>query len=155
MQAVGMSPVHLLDELCKRWLPGVIADYRMQTGRGSAGAVTVHEDMMPPKDPEHPDVPYVWAYLDGGTDNEDQAQTTVGIIVGTYSEEMDGWREAKNIAFRIRQRLLESRQIGPYPLLLPLTYKALDQLSTESRTYPMHYMQLTTSWRMALVVPVE
>ena len=152
MQAVGMSPVHLLDELCKRWLPGVVEDYRLQTGRGDAGAVQIHEDMLPPKNPEAPDVPFVWVTLEEGVDGDDEASTLVLIIIGTYSEEDDGWREAKNIAFHIRHRLLEAGQVGPYRLLKPFRYKAPNQV--QERTYPMHYMQLTTSWQMALVLPV-
>jgi len=152
MQSVGMSPVHLLDELCKRWLPAVVEHYRQQTGRGAEGAVQVHEDFLPLKNPEAPNVPFVYVYLLDGADNEDEANTAVGIIVGTYSEEPDGWREAKNIAFAIRHRLLEERFVGPYRLLLPLRYKAVEQ--GQERTYPMHYMQLTTNWQMALITPI-
>ena len=152
MQSVGMSPLHLLDELCKRWLPGVVADYRLQNGRGDEAAVRIHEDALPPRDPDNSDVPFVWVYLIEGTDGDQDAQTTVGIIVGTYSEEADGWREAKNVGLHIRHRLLESRRVGPYPLLLPLRYKAVDQV--QERTFPMNYLQLTTTWQMALITPV-
>jgi hypothetical protein len=124
----------------------------LQTGRGGEGAVQVHEDMLPPKNPDAPDVPFVWAYIAEGTDTDDDAQTTIVIIVGTYSEEADGWREAKNIAFLLRHRLLEAGIVGPYRLLKPLRYKAVDQV--QERTYPMHYMQLTAVFQMALVLPV-
>lgn len=156
MHAVGMSPVDLLDELCEE-VQRIVAGYWLESGRQGGPAlqrITVLKQLVPPKKQENSEVPFVLVYIHEGEDARDESTITLPILVGTYSEDEDGWRDAMNVAFAIRQALLAQPLLAEkYQLLLPLKYKALEQLTADARTYPVSYLQLLTSWQMAAIMP--
>lgn len=145
-----MNPVLLVGELCT-FLQTVVDEFALETGKGSdKKAPQVVEGWLPPKETtDVPDVPYVIVRLTDGEDNADNAQVNVRILVGTYSEDIAGWKDAANVMLRIRERLLTTRTLAKkYRMELPLKWKLF-----EEPPYPVWIGEIVTVWTVAL--PVE
>lgn len=148
-EVINLTPLLLLEEL-KLFLEGVVADYSLETNKGQLKAPQVIEGWLPPKESNDiPDVPYVILRMTDGEDNSDIARTNVKILIGTYSEEVDGWKDAVNVLLRIRQQLLTVRTLGKkFRMELPLKWKLF-----EEQPYPIWIGEITTIWAVAL--PIE
>ncbi|MGI6436406.1 MAG: hypothetical protein ACOX0F_13855 [Syntrophomonadaceae bacterium] len=144
-----MNPVLLTKELCA-FLETVLTEFLLETGKGQDKAPQVAEGWLPPKgSSDKPDFPYVIVRLCEGTDSEERGQATIKIIVGTYSEEIEGWKDVGNIIMRIRNTLLITRILNNrYQLELPLKWQLF-----EEQPYPEWIGQITTKWTIAL--PIE
>lgn len=131
-------------------MEGVVADYLLETNKGQAKAPQVVEGWLPPKEStEVPDVPYVILRLLEGEDSAESAQVNIKILVGSYSEDTDGWKDAVNVILRIRERLLINRTLGKkFRLKQPLKWKLF-----EEQPYPIWIGEITTIWTVAL--PIE
>lgn len=142
----GMTPLLLIDTLVET-LTGVVRNYALETGTGAADrAPQVVAGWLPPKtnDDDDPDFPYVIARLVAGTDTEEQGTVRVRLLVGTHSEDADGWRDALNVVERIRQALMTQRTIDDrYRLQMPLEWEMPDD-----QPYPQFVAQMTTIWTM-------
>ncbi len=148
-EVISLTPLLLLGEL-KSFLEGVVADYLLETNKGQAKAPQVVEGWLPPKEStEVPDVPYVILRLLEGEDSAESAQVNIKILVGSYSEDTDGWKDAVNVILRIRERLLINRTLGKkFRLKQPLKWKLF-----EEQPYPIWIGEITTIWTVAL--PIE
>lgn len=148
-EVINLTPLLLLEEL-KLFLEGVVADYSLDTNKGQLKAPQVVEGWLPPKESNDiPDVPYVILRMTDGEDNSDIARTNVKILIGTYSEEVDGWKDAVNVLLRIRQQLLTVRTLGKkFRMELPLKWKLF-----EEQPYPIWIGEIITIWTVAL--PIE
>ncbi|HQA07578.1 MAG TPA: hypothetical protein PLM20_07575 [Syntrophomonadaceae bacterium] len=148
-EVIRLTPLLLLEEL-KLFLECVVADYKLETNRGQAKAPQVVEGWLPPKEStDVPDVPYVMPRLIEGEDNADESQVNIKILVGTYSEDIDGWKDAVNVILRIRQCLLINRTLGKkFRMELPLKWKLF-----EEQPYPIWIGEIITIWTVAL--PIE
>lgn len=144
-----MNPILLVEELCA-FLETVLNEFVLETGKGPDKAPRVVEGWLPPKgSSDEPDFPYVIVRLCEGEDNDERGRVTIKIIVGTYSEEIEGWKDAGNIIMRIRNTLLITRTLNNrYRLELPLNWKLF-----EEQPYPEWIGEITTSWTIAL--PIE
>ena len=149
---VGMDPVDLLDVLCTERLSELVKTWMLDNGRQGQQIPTIISDMMPSASPTDSIVPFVHAYIEEGEDTDGESTTSIGIIIVTYSQDKDGWRDCKNLAFAIRRGLLQQRMVGRYRLLLPLKYRGVSQLEASERSFPTHYFRLTTTWQMALIL---
>ena len=144
-----MTPLLLIDEL-RLFLEDIAETYVLETGKGPSKAPQVVEGWLPPKESQDtPDIPYIIIRLTEGEDTNDIARTTIKILVGTYSEDNDGWKDSINILLRIRERLLTVRTIGnKFRVELPLKWKLF-----EEQPYPIWIGELATIWTVAL--PIE
>lgn len=146
-----MNPILLVKELCA-FLETVLNEFVLETGKGPDKAPRVVEGWLPPKgssSSNEPDFPYVIVRLYKGEDNDKRGQVTIKIIVGTYSEEIEGWKDAGNVIMRIRNALLITRILdNRYRLELPLKWQLF-----EEQPYPEWIGEIITNWIIAL--PLE
>jgi len=154
---VGMSPLDLFDQLIALQRE-LTEDIVLDDGRHGAQGVQFWEDIIPPRTTDNSNTPFIYQYFHAGADDGESSTCTIGHCIGTYSPDLDGWRDAKHIAFRIREELLRRRQVGKYRLLLAgdhrLTWRCIEQLTVENRTYPLHYMELLSTWQIAGAAPL-
>ena len=144
-----MTPLLLIDEL-KGFLEEIAETYALETGKGSQKTPQVVEGWLPPKESQDvPDIPYIIIRLTEGEDTSETARATVKILIGTYSEDPDGWKDSMNVLLRIRERLLVVRTIGnKFRVELPLKWKLF-----EEQPYPIWIGEVNTIWTVAL--PIE
>lgn len=113
-----MTSLQLVDRLIA-FLKEVVKDYDLSTKvDGISKAPDVYSGYLPSKnkDDDVSKFPYIIVRF---LSEEDSAEDTVNIrlIIGTYSEdEQDGWRDAVNIATRIKIALKKVQVIGSYSL---------------------------------------
>lgn len=145
-----MSPVLLLGEL-RNFIEGVVKEYSLETGKGIKKEPQVLEGYLPPKQStETPDIPYVIVRLVEGVDDQHSGQVVVKILVGTHSEDIDGWKDAVNIMMRIRERLFETRTLArKYRVEHPLKWKLF-----ENQPYPEWIGEILTIWTIARPIEV-
>ncbi len=144
-----MTPLLLIDEL-RMFLENIAKTYILETGKSQPKAPQVVEGWLPPKESQDtPDIPYIIIRLTEGEDTDEVARATIKILVGTYSEDNDGWKDSMNILLRIRERLLTMRTIeNKFRIELPLKWKLF-----EEQPYPIWIGEITTNWIVAL--PLE
>lgn len=148
-----MTTIECLDAVAE-YLPQVIQDFRMELPAGTSTRVPqVVKGWLPPKDPKHPDnedVPYVLPRLVGHDDvDEGVSFARIHIFVGTFSEDIDGWRDIANIIERIRQAFLKNRVIGKkFRLELPMKSVIPDE---QPRVHWVGWLE--TRW--AIAQPIE
>lgn len=115
-----MTPIMMVDALIE-FIKPVVTDFVLDSNiEGIKKAPAVISGYLSEKKTREqqqqqamPDFPYVIVrYLeDNDTDESNMAQ--VRIICGTYSkDEQNGWRDAMNVAFRIKQALLAAGKFG-------------------------------------------
>lgn len=113
-----MTPIELIDSLVK-FFKETVKDYSLDTKGKNNKAPEVYAGYLPPKGKkdDSSEFPYVIVrYLEEDDNNEADA-VTVGVIIGTYSEdEQNGWRDPLNIATRLKIALRKVGVIGPYSL---------------------------------------
>lgn len=121
----------------------ILADFVLQTGKGEAKAPQVVAGYLPPKNAnDEPEFPYVGLRLLEGEDTTEDGKATVKIYIGTHDEDANGWRDAANVLFRIREHLLTKPVLAErYRLELPLRWKIY-----EEQVFPQWFAELTTSW---------
>jgi hypothetical protein len=158
--ALGMNPVDLVLSLAAE-LETPTQEFLLANGQQARrNTVQIHCGVMPTKRPDQSEWPFLYVYLMEGEDGGDLSFTTCAILVGTYSQEDAGWRDALNLAMCVRTHLLRHRLLaGKYRLLLDdkhkLKYSTFEQLTSEARTYPFNYVLLQASWRTASIAPEE
>jgi hypothetical protein len=136
------------------YLPEVVANLQLETPKGDIRAPLVFPGWLPPKDPKNPereeDLPYVLPRLVGHDDTAPGDSTArVNILVATYSESPDGWRDLANVIERIRQAFLKKRIVGDkFRLELPIKSTIPDE---QPKTYWVGWLE--TRWTIAQ--PIE
>jgi hypothetical protein len=146
-----MIPIMLIDELCL-FVQGVVKEILLPTSQGELKTPTVHPGYLPFKGAASEDAaeyPLIIVRLLNGDDNEDGSKATVQIIVGTYGEDSQGWREVLNILERIRQSLFKTRTIAKkYRIEYPLKWEVPDE-----QPRLQWIASMTTNWTIAQ--PIE
>lgn len=135
-----MTPLILLDELCT-FITDAVKDFRLTSGLTLA-APKVHKGFLPVSEDYEPVVPYVIARLTKVTDDKTSTARII-ILIGTQSEDDDGWIDAWNVGERIRQGLFTNRILGNcFSLQLPLELEGPER----EQPYPEAVCWLTTTW---------
>ncbi len=143
-----MTPLDLMDEL-KTFLEQVVKDYVLDCKISSdkipqvvLGWLPVRTETRKNDDAGNPDFPYVVVQLETWEDKEDSSKATVSFQIGTYSKDMEGWRDTVNIMTRIRTALLYKRVIGRhFRLELPINSDLFDD-----QPYSYWIGAMTTNW---------
>lgn len=136
----------LVESICA-FLGTVVANYSLETNQKATKSPQVVAGWLPPKrSSDIPDFPYVIVRASDGKDTEEIATVTVKILVGTYAEDPNGFRDVLNIMERIRiafgeQRVLEKK----YRMEYPFSWRLFDD-----QPYPEWAGEITTTW----VVPL-
>jgi hypothetical protein len=120
-----MTPIELVDGLVE-FIGQVVKDYNLSTKvEGTDKIPTVYAGYVPPDDEENndnlvpKDYPFVIVRFLTDTDETESVSDLINIrlIIGTHSEdEQNGWRDALNIATRIKIELKKKPIIGPFAL---------------------------------------
>lgn len=118
-----MTPIELVDGLVES-IKGVVKDYDLSTKvDGVKKSPSVYAGYLPPDDDEDEnlapqDYPFVIVRFLSDTDENDSDTTNIRLVIGTHSEdEQNGWRDALNIATRIKIELKKKQIIGPFALI--------------------------------------
>ncbi|CEG29800.1 hypothetical protein [Bacillus sp. B-jedd] len=118
-----MTPIELVDALVT-FIEKAVKDYNLATKvNGVMKVPAVYAGYLPPEDDEEEplkpaDYPFVIVRFLSDTDDIGEDETTnIGLIIGTYSDDdQNGWRDALNIATRIKIELKKNPLIGPFSL---------------------------------------
>jgi len=146
-----LTPLILLDELCKE-LTGIVQNFRLQTTKKTTIPPRVWPGYLPTNDnneneDEEVTFPYVIARIIDVEDKEKESIAKIVILIGTYSEDDDFWRDCINVGERIRQGLLIKRQLGnQFRMKLPLKLECPDGTQ---QPYPEAIAWLTTLWHIS------
>ncbi|CCJ32888.1 hypothetical protein [Caloramator australicus] len=124
-----MVAIELLNEL-KKFIENVVEEYVLETNnRETKKEPQVVVGYLPAKgESDIPDYPYVIIRAMNGVDNQEKSEIKINLIIGTYSDDHEGWQDTLNIIQRIRQRLLEQRTLAKkFRLELPLEWELFEE----------------------------
>ena len=139
-----MTALVLLDDL-KQFVANAVKDFRLTSGKTLA-APKVHKGYLPlNSDDDGPAFPYVIVRLTKVSDTSGGSTARIIILIGTQSEDDDGYIDAWNVGERIRQALLTNRLLSSiFPLQLPLELESPER----EQPYPEAICWLTTLWQV-------
>lgn len=151
-----MTPIELVDGLVI-FIANVVKNFNLSTKINGVNKVpTVYAGYLPPDDededenPTPKDYPFVIVRFlsdTDGADNDSYDTTNLRILVGTHSEdEQNGWRDALNIATRIKMELKKRQALGP----VALTGKIQTELF-EEQTRPFWHVSMDLSFNIPQV----
>lgn len=137
-----MIALELLDEL-NEFLRFIVYSYQLQTQGGILKPPQTVTGFLPPKgETDEPDYPFVISRLLSGEDNDEQGNVTVKILVGTYAEDAQGFRDSLNLVEHIRQNLFKKRIIAKkFRIEYPFKWE-----QPEEQPYPYWMAEMTTVW---------
>lgn len=121
----------------------------LETKGGTTRAPETVDGWLDFKSPELEQYPFAILRPSSGVDSEqgadENSRTTVKIIVGTYSEAIDGWRDVLMLIDAIRDDLLSAPAIDKtaYEMVGPLTWEMAEQ-----QPYPQWLGTITTVWTL-------
>lgn len=138
-----MTVCDLVDRLIA-WLPEQLDEVRLTPVDGSADrAPEMVAGWLPPiGEDDEPRIPYIVVRAVEGQDGADSTTTTVRMLVATYAEDEQGWRDAVNVVQRIRGALTSQRTLGPHHLELPIQWT----MGGEGEPLPQWTALITTTW---------
>lgn len=119
-----MTPIELVDGLVK-FIEHVVKEYKLATKVGGVNKTpSVYAGYLPTNDAEDDEVnltpkdyPFVIVRYISDNDDLDGVVANVRLIIGTYSEDdQNGWRDAINIATRIKIELKRQTLTGLFSL---------------------------------------
>ena len=139
-----MTALVLLDDL-KQFVANAVKDFRLTSGKTLA-APKVHKGYLPlNSDDDSPTFPYIIVRLTKVSDTSSGSTARIIILIGTQSEDDDGYIDAWNVGERIRQALLTNRLLSSiFPLQLPLELESPER----EQPYPEAICWLTTLWQV-------
>ena len=139
-----MTALVLLDDL-KQFIANAVKSFRLTSGKTLA-APKVHKGYLPLNgDDDGPAFPYVIVRLTKVSDTGNGSTARILILIGTQSEDDDGYIDAWNVGERIRQALLTNRILSNlFSLQLPLELESPER----EQPYPEAICWLTTLWQV-------
>jgi hypothetical protein len=147
--AAAPSSIMGLHLRLKERLEVVAAAYPLFETKTTARAPTVGDGWLETKDPEVEDFPFLLVRPKSGSDSsqasDENATATIDIIIGTYSDEVDGWLDVLNIIDAIRADL------GAEPAIADTAYEQIGPLSWEllaQQPRPQWFGTVTTVWQI-------
>ena len=124
----------------------VVKDFRMPVKDGERRCPTVLNGYLPPKryDGTDEDYPFIVVRPDNGTSNRENTTMTVSIVVGCFTEDLNGFEDCIEVMTRIRAALasmpngiLDNRYILQYPITWDLL---------REQPYPQWQLNMETRW---------
>jgi hypothetical protein len=155
-----MTPIELVDGLVE-FIKVTVKEFDLSTKvDGVNKSPSVYAGYLPPDDDEDEnlasqDYPFVIVRFLSDTDDSESDITNIRLVIGTHSEDdQNGWRDALNIATRVKIALKKSQFIGPFAL----TEKIQTELFEEQLRPFWHVImdlsfntpQVQTEWRNIL-----
>ena len=139
-----MTALVLLDDL-KQFVANAVKNFQLTSGKALA-APKVHKGYLPlNSDDDSPAFPYVIVRLTKVSDTSSGSTARIIILIGTQSEDDDGYIDAWNVGERIRQALLTNRLLSSmFTLQLPLELESPER----EQPYPEAICWLTTLWQV-------
>ena len=138
-----MTALVLLEDL-KQFITAAVRNFRLTSGKMLA-APKVHKGYLPNNDDDSPTFPYVIVRLTKVSDTSGGSTARIIILIGTQSEDDDGYIDAWNVGEHIRQALLANRLLSSmFPLQLPLELESPER----EQPYPEAICWLTTLWQV-------
>lgn len=119
-----MTPIELVDGLVE-FIKNVVKEYDMTTKvKGQNKVPSVYAGYLPTSDEDDDDslqvndYPFVIVRFLSDVDEINTNDTTsIRLIIGTHSDDgQNGWRDAMNIATRIKIELKKQQILGPFSL---------------------------------------
>lgn len=134
----------LTEALCG-FIEEAVKDFSMPTKTGIERAPKVIEGYLPPKrSNSDDDFPFVIVRPAQGTSEMGQTDVTVNIIIGCYTEGLDGYKYCLNVMNRIRHSLatMSCHTLkNKYQLKFPITWE-----NPSDQPYPQWQIDMTTHW---------
>jgi hypothetical protein len=128
-----MTPIAMVDELIE-FIKPVVAEFTLQTNVKGADPKPPQviggflKDKQPNEKQDPPDFPFVIVRFLEENDNPDENTAQVRIYVGTYSDDpQNGWRDAMNVAQKIKHHLLSKRYFGSFCAERPFKTTLLEE----------------------------
>lgn len=124
----------LEEALVNTWLP-------LENGGGKPPQII--DGFLPPKS-KNDDFPFVIVRPESGTSDRGRTTVTVSLIIGCYSEELDGYGYCVEVMQRIRAALatFENQTLANrFQLEFPITWQQM-----EEQPYPLWLLNMTTKW---------
>ena len=138
-----MTALVLLDDL-KQFIAKAVENFQLTSGK-SLAAPKVHKGYLPNSDDDSPTFPYVIVRLTKVSDASSGSTARIVILIGTQSEDDDGYIDAWNVGEHIRQALLTNRILSSlFSLQLPLELESPER----EQPYPEAICWLTTLWQV-------
>ncbi len=143
----AQTPIDLHEALKGRLAPVLARLDRLKTKSDAQRAPALLDGWLPPKDLEV--FPFVIVRPRSGVDSvqgaEQDAKETIELIVGTYSDENDGWKDVLQVLQAIRQDLAAAPTIAntAFEHVGPLTWDI-----PEEQARPQWLGRATTIWQI-------
>lgn len=124
----------------------VVRDFRMPVNSNERRCPTVLAGYLPPKryDGTDEDYPFIVVRPDNGTSNRENTTMTVSIVIGCFTEDLNGFEDCVEVMTRIRAALasmpngiLDDRYILQYPITWDLL---------REQPYPQWQLNMETHW---------
>ena len=135
---------HLLDAL-RAYLEKELSAFRLPAQSGEHRPPQIVDGFLPPKRSNwNDDFPFVIVRPRTGQVEMGETDITVSIIIGCYTEEMDGHRHCLNVASRIRNALttLPNQTLDRrFILAFPFKWTCHDE-----QPYPLWQVDMETRW---------
>lgn len=139
-----MLETNLVKAICS-FLEDSLNDLSLETEGGGFKPPQIVNGYLPPKRKnEEDDFPFVIVRPENGTSELGSTDCTVSLIVGCYSEGMDGYEYCLSVMQHIRQALMSMEMLTlekRYQLAFPIKWKNTDQ-----QPYPFWQLEMTTEW---------
>lgn len=127
-------------------LAKALENFRLPVQNGEMRQPQIVNGFLPPKrSKDGDDFPFVIIRPSSGSTERENTDTLVDIIIGCYSEDMDGYELCLNVLSRIRNALtmMPNQTIdGRFRLGFPISWK-LD----ETQPYPLWQIDMQTRWQ--------
>lgn len=135
---------HLVEAL-RAYLAKALEDFRLPAKSGEHRPPQIVEGFLPPKRSSTiDDFPFVIVRPKNGIIQAGETEISVSLIVGCYTEEMDGYRHCMNVASRIRNALtmLPNQTLDRrFQLAFPLRWTCHDD-----QPFPQWQIDMETQW---------
>lgn len=134
-----------LTKALREKIEDVVKDFRLPVKNGEPRCPVVFNGYLPPK--RHgvdDDFPFIVVRPDNGSNERDSAKMTVSIVVGCFTEDLNGFEDCIEVMTRIRAALVSMPNgilDNRYMLQFPITWDLLRE-----QPYPQWQLNMETSW---------
>ncbi|MDP5277145.1 hypothetical protein [Chengkuizengella axinellae] len=138
-----MTPALLIQSLCK-FLEGVVENYTLESNIKTLKTPQIVDGFLPPKKGNQPEAefPYIIVRLVEGEDEKEESTTTIKMLFGTYSEDVQGFHDVLNLMEKVRQALLKKRTIdNKFRMELPYKWEV-----PEEQPHPEWFGMSISKW---------
>ncbi len=139
-----MIESNLSRALCE-FVEGVTKDFRLETKNGELKAPQIVEGYLPPKRSNNDeDFPFIVVRFEDSKSELGQTAVSMSIVIGCYTQAMDGYLYCLSVYEAIRRALCEmpfQTLDERYQLGFPIECK-----NTGDHAWPYWQLEMTTNW---------